>query len=75
MLTEAGASLIEFNVRFGDPECQVLMARLQSDLLPALLAACQGELGDFDLALPGGRQRCAVVMAAAATPTRRKPAA
>ena len=49
MLTEDGAKLIEFNVRFGDPECQVLMLRLTSDLLAALLAACDGELADFDL--------------------------
>ncbi len=51
MLDPAGPRLIEFNARFGDPECQVLMPRLQSDLLPALLAACDGELGDFDLRL------------------------
>jgi phosphoribosylamine--glycine ligase len=49
MLTAAGPKLIEFNVRFGDPECQALMPRLRSDLLAALLAACDGELGDFDL--------------------------
>ncbi|HTN09445.1 MAG TPA: phosphoribosylamine--glycine ligase [Acetobacteraceae bacterium] len=49
MLTDEGVKLIEFNVRFGDPECQVLMLRLKSDLLAALLAACDGELGDFDL--------------------------
>lgn len=49
MLTEEGAKLIEFNVRFGDPECQVLLSRLKSDLLPALQAACDGELKDFDL--------------------------
>ncbi|MDE2575804.1 MAG: phosphoribosylamine--glycine ligase [Rhodospirillales bacterium] len=49
MLTEAGPKLIEFNVRFGDPECQVLMLRLASDLLAALVAACDGELADFDL--------------------------
>jgi phosphoribosylamine--glycine ligase len=49
MLTEDGAKLIEFNVRFGDPECQVLLPRMKSDLLPALQAACDGELGDFDL--------------------------
>ncbi len=63
MLTAEGAKLIEFNVRFGDPECQAILPRLQSDLLPALLAACEGELGHFalrfhDLAC------CAVVMAA-----------
>jgi phosphoribosylamine---glycine ligase len=49
MLTNAGPKLIEFNVRFGDPECQVLLPRLHSDLLPALLAACDGELAHFDL--------------------------
>ena len=49
MLTASGPKLIEFNVRFGDPECQALMLRLRSDLLPALLAACDGELSRFDL--------------------------
>ena len=49
MLTADGAKLIEFNVRFGDPECQVLLLRLKSDLLPALQAACDGELANFDL--------------------------
>jgi phosphoribosylamine--glycine ligase len=49
MITAEGPKLIEFNVRFGDPECQVLMLRLKSDLLPALLAACDGELARFDL--------------------------
>ena len=49
MLTDAGAQLIEFNVRFGDPECQALLPRLRSDLLPALLAGCDGELAAFDL--------------------------
>ena len=49
MLTEAGPKLIEFNVRLGDPETQVLIPRLKSDLLAALVAACDGELADFDL--------------------------
>jgi phosphoribosylamine--glycine ligase len=49
MITPDGPRLIEFNVRFGDPECQALMVRLRSDLLPALLAACDGELARFDL--------------------------
>ena len=51
MLTGEGAKLIEFNVRFGDPECQVLLPRLKSDLLPALQAAYDGELKNFDLRL------------------------
>ncbi|KAL6514707.1 Phosphoribosylamine--glycine ligase, chloroplastic [Orobanche gracilis] len=41
--------LIEYNVRFGDPECQVLMVRLESDLAQVLLAACKGELKDVSL--------------------------
>jgi phosphoribosylamine--glycine ligase len=49
MITADGPKLIEFNVRFGDPECQVLMLRLMSDLVPALLAARDGVLKDFDL--------------------------
>jgi phosphoribosylamine--glycine ligase len=49
MITAAGPKLIEYNVRFGDPECQVLMLRLMSDLVPALLASCDGMLGNFDL--------------------------
>jgi phosphoribosylamine---glycine ligase len=49
MLTAKGPQLIEYNVRFGDPECQVLLPRLKSDLLPALLASRDGVLKDFDL--------------------------
>ena len=44
MITSQGPQLIEYNVRFGDPECQVLMMRLASDLLPVLLATCNGTL-------------------------------
>jgi phosphoribosylamine--glycine ligase len=49
MITSDGPKLIEYNVRFGDPECQVLMLRLMSDLVPALLACCDGVLKNFDL--------------------------
>ena len=49
MITAQGPKLIEYNVRFGDPECQVLMPRLKSDLLPALIAARDGMLKNFDL--------------------------
>ncbi len=48
MLTADGPKLIEYNARFGDPECQVLMARLDSDVLPLLLATAEGRLGEAD---------------------------
>ncbi|QRM54523.1 phosphoribosylamine--glycine ligase [Sinorhizobium sp. BG8] len=44
MVTKKGPELIEYNVRFGDPECQVLMMRLKTDLLPLLYAAATGTL-------------------------------
>ena len=49
MITRAGPQLIEYNIRFGDPECQPLMLRLKSDLVPALMAARDGMLKNFDL--------------------------
>ena len=49
MFTKEGPKLVEYNCRFGDPECQVLMVRLKSDLLTALLAARDGMLNEIDL--------------------------
>jgi phosphoribosylamine---glycine ligase len=49
MITDKGPELIEYNTRFGDPECQVLMARLDGDLLPALRATADGTLDQIDL--------------------------
>ena len=49
MLTESGPQLIEYNVRFGDPECQVLMMRLKDDLLVLLKAAADGQLGHMSV--------------------------
>jgi phosphoribosylamine---glycine ligase len=49
MVTADGPKLIEYNARFGDPETQVLMLRLMSDLVPALLASRDGQLRAFDL--------------------------
>ena len=48
ILTDQGPKLIEYNVRFGDPECQVLMMRLQSDLLEILLASAKGDLSGIN---------------------------
>ena len=67
MITADGPKLIEFNVRFGDPECQVILSRLMSDLLPALLAACDGELAGFSVRFRPDAA-LAVVMAARGYP-------
>jgi phosphoribosylamine---glycine ligase len=49
MITDTGPQLIEYNTRFGDPETQVLMPRLKSDILTALIASADGALKNFDL--------------------------
>jgi phosphoribosylamine--glycine ligase len=67
MLTEAGPRLLEYNVRFGDPEAQVLVVRLMSDLLPALIAARDGVLRQVDLRWHADPALC-VVMAAKGYP-------
>ena len=61
MITEDGPQLLEYNVRFGDPECQVLMARLKSDIVPALMAAHDGELDRFDLRWRDDAALCVVM--------------
>lgn len=63
MITKQGPKLLEYNVRFGDPECQVLMARLKSDLLPVLLAGAEGTLSGVTLEW---RDDCALVVVMAA---------
>ncbi len=67
MITSTGPQLIEYNTRFGDPECQTLMLRLKSDLLPALMASRDGVLKDFDLRWKDEAALC-VVMAAEGYP-------
>jgi len=49
MITKGGPQLIEYNVRFGDPETQVIMLRMMSDILPALIASRDGQLRNFNL--------------------------
>ena len=67
MLTAEGPKLLEYNVRFGDPECQALTMRLQSDIVPALLAARDGVLNRVDLRWYDTAAIC-VVMAAKGYP-------
>ncbi|MGO8920815.1 MAG: phosphoribosylamine--glycine ligase [Stellaceae bacterium] len=63
MLTREGPKLIEYNVRFGDPECQALLPRLMSDLLPALIASRDGVLDGFDLRWHAEAAVCVVLAA------------
>ena len=68
MVDEKGPKLLEYNVRFGDPECQVLMTRLMSDVLPALIAAADGVLDTFDLRWYDDEVALTVVMASEGYP-------
>ncbi|PPR70071.1 MAG: Phosphoribosylamine--glycine ligase [Alphaproteobacteria bacterium MarineAlpha1_Bin1] len=67
MITDRGPQLIEYNVRFGDPECQVLLARWQSDPLAALIAAAKGQLAGYEVTW-SERAAITVVMAAKGYP-------
>jgi phosphoribosylamine---glycine ligase len=67
MLTADGPQLIEYNTRFGDPETQVLMMRLKSDIVPILLASAEGRLADIQAEWHGG-PALTVVMAAKGYP-------
>jgi phosphoribosylamine--glycine ligase len=67
MITREGPKLFEYNCRFGDPECQVQMMRLKSDIVPALIAAADGGLKHFDLRWSNDTA-LAVVMAAKGYP-------
>ncbi|EZP56164.1 Phosphoribosylamine--glycine ligase [Sphingomonas sp. RIT328] len=68
MLTATGPKLIEYNARFGDPECQVLMPRFAGDLLETMLAVAQGRLGELSLAAFRDEAAMTVVIAAAGYP-------
>ncbi len=67
MLTPAGPKVLEFNCRFGDPECQPLMARLKSDLIDLLIGACTGTLDKVEVEWDE-RAACCVVMASRGYP-------
>jgi len=61
MIAGGAPKLIEYNVRFGDPECQPLMLLLKSDLLPVLLAAADGKLDGVSLEWRDGAALCVVM--------------
>ena len=67
MLTPAGPKVLEFNVRFGDPECQPLMTRLKSDVVELMLATCAGKLDRIDVEW-SDQPACCVVLAAKGYP-------
>ena len=64
MLTDEGPKLIEYNARFGDPECQVLMTRFDGDLVDLLLAVAQGKLAEQGPVQLADRTALTIVMAA-----------
>ncbi len=68
MLTETGPKLIEYNARFGDPECQVLMMRMESDLAELMLATAQDRLSEIEAPRFADRSALTVVMAAKGYP-------
>mgnify|MGYP002078386457 FL=1 len=68
MLTAQGPRLIEYNARFGDPECQVLMSRFEGDLAALLLAIAEGRLADAEVPRFSADTALTVVMAAKGYP-------
>ncbi len=74
MLTHAGPKVLEFNARFGDPECQAILMRLKSDLLELMLATCEGRLEDARVEWDP-RPSCCIVMASEGYPDKPKSGA
>jgi phosphoribosylamine--glycine ligase len=68
MLTDEGPKLIEYNCRFGDPECQVLMMRFQGDLVELLLATAEGRLAQAAPPVMADRTALTIVLAAKGYP-------
>ncbi|RYY32278.1 MAG: phosphoribosylamine--glycine ligase, partial [Sphingomonadales bacterium] len=73
MLTPEGPKLIEYNARFGDPECQVLMSRFEGDLAALMLACAQGKLAQAEPPRFSDRVALTVVIAAEGYPGTPKP--
>ncbi len=68
MLTPAGPKVLEFNVRFGDPECQPLLMRLKTDIVDVMLATIEGRLGELEGLEFDPRPAICVVMASEGYP-------
>jgi phosphoribosylamine--glycine ligase len=64
MMTARGPQVLEFNARFGDPETQAILMRLESDLLEALEAAVEGRLSDTELKWKAGASACVIASSA-----------
>ncbi len=64
MMTARGPMVLEFNARFGDPETQAILIRLESDLLDALLAAVEGRLSETELRWKPGASACVIASSA-----------
>jgi phosphoribosylamine--glycine ligase len=61
MLTAEGPKVVEFNCRFGDPECQVLMPLIRSDFVEMLLAVCERRLASYRLEIENRHAACVVI--------------
>jgi phosphoribosylamine--glycine ligase len=68
MLTREGPKLIEYNVRFGDPECEAIMSRIEGDFAELLMAVASGCLGEIDPPVLSSKQSMTVIVAARGYP-------
>lgn len=68
IMTSGGPKVLEYNVRFGDPECEVLMMRFQSDLLPYLVASAKGNMEELEAPEWDFRPSCCVILASGGYP-------
>ena len=63
MMTETGAKLLEYNARFGDPETQAILVRLETDFVEICEAICEKKLGDLEIKWKSGTSACVVLAA------------
>ena len=67
MITKDGPKVVEYNCRFGDPECQVIVPAMRSDLLDVIISCTEGRLSETDIELDD-KYRCTVVMVSGGYP-------